>query len=111
MIAAGLAIGLINALFGAGGGLVAVIFLLRSGLNQKQAQATALCIILPLSIISSLVYMKKGYVGFPDAKLYLPYAFIGAAAGTALMSRASNRILKRIFAVFMLWAGLRLVLR
>lgn len=111
LVVSGLAIGLINALFGAGGGLVAVAFLLKMGLTQKQAQATALCIILPLSVISSFVYMKKGYVAFQDAKLYLPYALIGAAVGTTVLSRLNNGILKKIFAVLMLWAGLRLVLR
>lgn len=111
MIAAGLVIGLINALFGAGGGLVAVAFLLKNGLSQKQAQATALCIILPLSVISSIVYIKKGYVGFSQAKVFLPYALIGAAVGTALMSKISNKFLNKIFAAFMLWAGFRLVFR
>lgn len=110
-IAAGFAIGLINALFGAGGGLIAVAFLLKAGLNQKQAQATALCVILPLSVISSIVYCKKGYVEAAQAKIYLPYSLIGAVAGTALMNKVSNKILKKIFAVFMLWAGIRLLIR
>lgn len=110
-IAAGITIGLINALFGAGGGLIAVSFLLKAGLSQKQAQATALCIILPLSIISSIVYYQKGYVGLNQAKTYLPYSLIGAMVGTALMSKISNKILKKIFAVFMLWAGIRLLMR
>ncbi|MGN1194825.1 MAG: sulfite exporter TauE/SafE family protein [Acutalibacteraceae bacterium] len=111
LIAAGLVIGLINALFGAGGGLVAVAFLLKNGLSQKQAQATALCIILPLSVISSFVYIKKGYVGFEQAKIFLPYALIGAVIGTALMNKISNKLLNKVFAVFMLWAGLRLIFR
>lgn len=111
LVAAGLVIGLINALFGAGGGLVAVSFLLKKGLSQKQAQATALCIILPLSVISSIVYLKKGYVGFSQAKSFLPYALIGALIGTTLMNKISNRFLNKIFAVFMLWAGFRLVFR
>ncbi|MGN1444297.1 MAG: sulfite exporter TauE/SafE family protein [Acutalibacteraceae bacterium] len=111
IIASGITIGLINALFGAGGGLIAVTFLLKAGLSQKQAQATALCIILPLSVISSIVYLKKGYVGLESAKTYLPYSMIGAVIGTALMSKISNRILKKIFAGFMLWAGIRLLMR
>lgn len=111
IVVSGLTIGLINALFGAGGGLIAVTFLLKAGLSQKQAQATALCIILPLSVISSIVYLKKGYVGLESAKTYLPYSLTGALIGTALMSKISNRILKKIFAVFMLWAGIRLLMR
>ncbi len=111
ILAAGITIGFINALFGAGGGLIAVTFLLKTGLSQKQAQATALCIILPLSVISSIVYFKRGYVGLNQAKTYLPYSLVGALIGTALMSKINNKVLKKLFAVFMLWAGIRLLMR
>ena len=49
----GFLIGIVNALFGAGGGMIAVPFLRTLGLSQKQAQATAICVILPLTVVSA----------------------------------------------------------
>lgn len=52
--------GLLNGLLGTGGGILAVAFLRRQGLGQPQAQATALCLMLPLSAISLAVYALHG---------------------------------------------------
>ena len=107
----GIAIGFINALFGAGGGMIAVPLLRRMSASQKQAQATAICVILPLTVISSAVYLKNGYVRFGQALPFLPLGVVGAVIGTRLLKKLSNSILKKIFALFMLWAGIRMVMR
>ncbi len=107
----GIAIGFINALFGAGGGMIAVPLLRSMGLRQKQAQATAISVILPLSVITCFVYLKRGYVSFSDALPFLPFGVIGAVFGTKLLRKINNSLLKKIFAVFMLWAGIRMVMK
>ena len=56
----GAAAGLINGLLGAGGGMVLVPLLVRwCGLEDKHAFATAISIILPLSIVSIVVFALK----------------------------------------------------
>lgn len=105
----GISIGFINALLGAGGGMIAVPILKNLGASQKKAQATALCIILPLSLVTSVIYLLKGYITFNDAVPYIIPGFFGAILGSSLLSRISNNILKKIFAVFMLWAGIRMI--
>lgn len=105
----GITIGFINALFGAGGGMIAVPMLKNLGASQKNAQATALCIILPLSIVTCVIYMLNGYVTLNDATPYIIPGFFGAIIGSCLLSKISNSILKKIFAVFMLWAGIRMI--
>lgn len=105
----GFLIGLVNALFGAGGGMIAVPFLKSLGLSQKQAQATAICVILPLTVLSASVYYKRGYFSFSDAKPFLIFGFFGAIFGTLLLSKLKNSFLQSLFSVFMLWAGFRLV--
>lgn len=107
----GVIIGLINSVFGAGGGMVCVPLLKSLGLEQKKAQATTVCIILPLTVITSAIYLLKGYVTFKDALPYILPGFAGAIAGSTLLKKLSNNLLKNIFAVFMLWAGIRLVMR
>lgn len=105
----GFLIGLVNALFGAGGGMIAVPFLKSLGLSQKQAQATAICVILPLTVISVTIYLRRGYFSFSDAFEFLAFGFPGALLGTLLLSKLKNSFLQNLFSLFMLWAGFRLV--
>lgn len=107
----GVLIGFINSLFGAGGGMIAVPLLKNLGLDQKKAQATTICIILPLSVVTSAIYLLKGYVTFSDALPFIIPGFFGAIIGTVLLKKINNKILKNIFAIFMLWAGLRLIMK
>lgn len=107
----GFAIGLINALLGAGGGMLAVPFLKSRGLSQKQSQATAICIILPLSIVSCVIYYMRGYFAFGDAYKFILFGFPGVLVGTRLLSKMKNSILQGAFSIFMLWAGIRLIMR
>ncbi|MGN0468331.1 MAG: sulfite exporter TauE/SafE family protein [Acutalibacteraceae bacterium] len=107
----GILIGFINALFGAGGGMIAVPILKKSGLEQKKAQATTICIILPLTLITSAIYLIKGYVSFSDAVPFIIPGFVGAVIGSTVFKKLSNNFLSKIFALFMIWAGIRLILK
>lgn len=109
--AAGLSIGLINGLLGAGGGMLAVPLLKKLGLEQKQAHANAVAVILPISILSAALYMVKGYVNLGDAMPYIPAGVAGALIGTYFLKKISPLWLKRIFGVFMVYAGVRLLLK
>ena len=104
-------IGFINAIFGAGGGMIAVPYLKKLGLEQKQAQATAIAVILPLTIISSIIYFYKGYYSFSEALPFLPFGLVGAIFGTKLLPKMGNKVLKTIFSLFMIWAGIRMITR
>lgn len=109
--AAGLAIGAVNGLFGAGGGMLAVPFLKKLGFEQKSAHANAVAVILPISIISAVLYMYKDYVKLSDALIYIPTGIIGALIGAWALKKISPVWLKRIFGGFMVYAGIRLLLR
>ncbi len=104
----GFLIGTVNALFGAGGGMIAVPFLKSLGLSQKQAQATAICVILPLTVLSAVIYYLRGYFSLYDAAPFLLPGFLGAIFGTLLLSKLKNSFLQTVFSFFMLWAGFRL---
>ncbi len=103
--------GFINGLLGAGGGMIAVPLLKKAGFSQKAAQQNAIAVILPITLLSSIIYIINGYVAVPDATPYIPGGLLGAFLGTQLMNKISNKWLKRIFAAFMLWAGIRLLLK
>lgn len=106
----GFAIGAVNGLLGAGGGMLAVPLLRRAGLPQKQAHANAVAVILPITLLSAVLYLIKGYVGIPEAVPYIPGGLVGSLAGTLLLKRISPALLKRIFGGFMIYAGIRLLL-
>lgn len=107
----GLACGLLNGLFGAGGGMAAVPLLKAGGLPQKKAHATSLAVILPLAAVSAVFYLTSGTVSFGEAAPYLPGGFLGACAGALLMKRIPSGVLRRVFGALLLLAGVRLLLR
>lgn len=107
----GIAIGFINGLLGAGGGMIAVPLLKKLGLTQKEAHSNAVAIILPISVFSAVMYLYKDYVNLSDSLVYLPTGILGAVAGTYFLKKISPLWLNKIFSGFMIYAGLRLLLR
>ena len=110
-IAYGFSIGIVNALFGAGGGMIAVPAIKSKGKSQKEAQASAVGVILPLCILSAVIYYIRGYYTLSEALRYVPFALIGAVAGTVLLKKIPDRILRKIFSLFMLYLGIRMVIK
>lgn len=109
--AAGLLVGLCNALLGAGGGLLAVPFFCKAGHTQKQSQMLSLCVTLPLSALSAAVYLWKGYVTLSDAMPFVPLGVLGALAGTFVFKNSPDKLLHLLFAGLLLWAGIRMLWR
>ncbi len=107
----GVIIGVINGLLGSGGGMIAVPVLKKLGFSQSDAQANAIAVILPISVLSAALYLFKGYVTFSDALIYIPGGIIGTVIGTFLLKKISPRYLKKIFGAFMIFAGVRLLLK
>ena len=46
-----------------------------------------------------------------DALPYLLWGLLGSAIGVVLMKKLSGNMLRKIFALMMLWAGIRLIIR
>lgn len=64
-----------------------------------------------MSVISCGVYLFRGYFRLYSAIPYLPFGVIGAITGTFLLKKIPDRILRKLFAVFMIWCGARMVFR
>lgn len=76
---AGLAAGFVNGFFGAGGGMVLVPLLIwLVGLPDKLAFPSAISIILPLCVVSLVIYGRHDMLPLSDA---LPYLLGGAGGG------------------------------
>ena len=104
--------GLVNGLFGAGGGMLLLPLLSHmNGLEAHEAFACSVCIILPLSLVSVAVYLLQGGL---DVMQALPYLAGGAAGGVIaglLLKRISVAWLHRALGLLIVWGGLRLLLR
>lgn len=107
----GLGVGLINGVFGAGGGMLAVPLLKSEGLSQKSAHANAVAVILPITVLSAVLYLANGRVSVSDSLAFIPTGVLGSVIAAFALQKFSNRLLQKIFAVFMLYAGARLLLR
>ncbi len=107
----GIAIGFVNGLLGAGGGMLAVPILKAQGLSQKQAHSNAIAIIIPITVYSTVLYLLNGYVTIEKAFVYMPTGLIGAVIGTYILNKISPNILRRLFGVLMAYAGVRLLLK
>lgn len=106
----GVAVGAANGLFGGGGGMIAVPALTLTGVPSKKAHATAIAIILPLSLISGAVYLAKGAA---DLSVILPSCagvFVGGIVGALLLKKINSRGLSLLFYALMIAAGLKLSL-
>ena len=107
----GAAAGLVNGLLGAGGGMLLVPLLIRwCGLEDKHAFATALSIMLPLSIVSILVCAMREPLPWSDALPYLAGGIVGGIAAGLLFQKVSANLLHKLLGAFILWGGVRLLL-
>lgn len=103
--------GLVNGLFGGGGGMVIVPFLIYLlKYPVKTAHATAIMIILPLSVLSGLLYAS--YVNVDLTALFVigGGVIFGGVLGAFLLSKFTNKWLIVIFSVIMICAGVKMML-
>ena len=104
----GTAAGFVNGIFGAGGGMILVPLLSKwAGLDYKAALATSVAVILPVSVTSALVYIFGHQFDIASA---IPYALGGLAGGIIggkVFKKVSAKWIRRIFAVFVIYGGVK----
>jgi len=103
--------GILNGLFGSGGGTVVVPMLRKSGIENKKCHATSIAIIFPLSLVTAFVLKNKVDVGLVDALKYLPLGIVGALTGAFLLKKIPNGLLKKIFGGIIIFSAVRLLMR
>ena len=105
-IVSGVFIGFINGFFGGGGGMIVVPLLtFIFALPDKQAHATAILIILPMSIASSIVYITQNTINLTQLLEISAGFVVGGIIGALLLNKLNNKILRTAFSVLMVGAG------
>lgn len=107
----GLVTGIANGLFGSGGGTIAVPAMVHLlGAEEHKAHATAISVILPLTVVSSLYYISKGYADWGLTVKVVSGGLAGGYIGARLLNVCPENVLRKIFAVFMAAAGIRMMI-
>ncbi len=110
-ILAGLLTGLLNGLFGGGGGMVLVPMLTKlMGEDTKKAHATAILIILPMSIVSGIFYAAFGSFDLDIGIPVMIGVVAGGIVGALMLKKISSKNVTAIFYVVMAIAGLKMLL-
>ena len=100
--------GAANGLFGAGGGMLVVPALTYAvGLDEKKAHATAIAVILPLSLLSFAVYTLKGTSDWGKALSVGVGVVAGGVVGALLLKKVPKKLLSFVFYGVMIYAGAR----
>lgn len=101
-------VGIANSVFGGGGGMLAVPMLTGLGIQEKQAHATAILVILPISVLSFFLYV---WHGFYDASVLIPTAVgvtAGGLLGAKLLGKLPTKLVNLLFSFLQLLAAVSL---
>ncbi len=100
--------GVVNGFLGTGGGIVLMLVLglmpAEDDNSVRDRFATVIAVILPLSVISAISYGDK--LNFSAASPYILPGILGGIAGGFLLDKISVKIVKRLFALMVIWAGI-----
>ena len=108
--------GFMNGFVGTGGGIILYFVLKFLNRHKKNADikdimAMIICAVITMSIVSSVVYMLKGNIIYKELPVYLPAALIGGITGAFLLDKLKFRIVKKLFAAMIIYAGIRMILK
>jgi uncharacterized protein len=109
LLGIGLAAGILSGLLGVGGGIVMVpLLVLFAGLPQRDAHATSLYAIVPISIAGIAIYGVAGQIRLGDGIPIALGAVLGARVGAGALARIDERVLKLGFAGLLLLSAVML---
>lgn len=106
----GLAAGLVSGVLGIGGGIIIIPMLVGFlGYTQKDAQGTSLgLLLLPIGILAVMNYHKAGYVNLKAVGIMVVTFVIGSYLSSLYALTLPESVLKKIFAVFLLFYAIKL---
>ena len=111
-ILVGLVAGIISGLFTAGGGLIIVPALLYTlKLEPKKARATSVFCILPMVITTAIFYGQSNFIKWDIGIMCAIGGIIGGIVGAKLLNRLPEKYLKIAFSMFLIYAGINMIIR
>ncbi len=112
LVAVGLVAGSLAATLGIGGGILYVPALVSLlGFAQHRAQGTSLAVIIPTTLVAAVVHAREGRVVWPVAIPLGIGGIVGGFLGARTALALSAPLLRRLFAVILVVAALRMLAR
>lgn len=106
----GLLTGILSA-WGIGGGtLLLLCMTLFFGMEQQTAQAVNLLYFLPTAAVSLFAHRKSGYLDRSALRAAVPVGTLCALIAALIAAHIDSTILKKPFGLFLLYAGLSILL-
>ena len=102
----GSAVGTANGLFGGGGGMLAVPLLQKTGMGAQKSHATAILVILPVSLFSFLLYAVRGFYDFSVLGPTALGVTFGGILGAKILKILPMKIISVVFAFLQAFAGI-----
>ena len=107
----GIVTGFANGLFGSGGGTIVVPCMQKfMNTETKKSHATAIAIILPLSIVTGFIYLRGVEIDWSRALFVSLGGIAGGFLGAKLLGKISSKWIHIVFGVFMIIAAGRMIL-
>jgi uncharacterized membrane protein YfcA len=115
LVLGGIAAGFVNGLLGAGGGIITVFVLSKTYKEQMSEKndvfAHALCVMLPLSLLSCFIYLARGRFTTSGFGLFVLPAVLGGLIGGLLLGKLKARFVRRLFSLLVILSGIILIVR
>lgn len=107
--------GVVNGLLGAGGGILIISAFSKIMKNElpekKDVFVNSLCVMLPLSALSCLLYAARGDLSTEGFGIFVLPAIVGGAVGGLLTDRIRSHALKKLFAALVILSGVLLIIK
>ncbi len=106
----GIFIGLVNGFMGGGGGMLCVPALMWiAGLTERTSHATAMLVILPLSVVSAIIYFLNNNIEIFHILSVAGGVIVGGILGAVLLKKLPEKVTAICFVIIMLLAGIKMV--
>lgn len=108
----GLIAGIISGFFSAGGGLILVpSFVYFLNLDEKKARATSLFCMLPMVLVTAFFYGRNNFIHWDIGIKCAIGGVVGGIIGAKLLTKIPNKYLKIVFAAFLVYAGISMIIK
>jgi uncharacterized protein len=105
----GAASGLFSGLFGVGGAIILIPLLVgKLNLDQKVAQGTTLAFIIPVALVSGIIYTIQAHIQLNQITWLASGSLLGIYFGSHTAAKVPSLWLKKGFGVFMILVALRM---
>ncbi len=111
LVFAGLFIGLVKGLTGAGGFLLFPLLMYAFGMNCDKAVGTSLAILVVTSVFASVLYYLSGNVNVAIVALLILGAFFGINIGVKAAKNISDMARRRLYTIFLFLTAFSIVMQ